>query len=141
MTFQEILTAAEAERAFKNAQDASAGDVRKTDLLAYFTLFVPFLKLVNDSYKLKGLLFFSGDKTFANLRNNLETQITNKTTGGFEKELAKDIVLKIRFFNDIGVGTFIRIQLATQFHTKSEDFANQEQAAIYLASIIVKYKD
>lgn len=141
MTFQEILTAAESEQSLKNAQDASTDDVRKTALLSYFTSFLPFLKLVNDSYKFKGLPFFAGEKTFNSLKNALESQINNKITCGFEKELRKDSVLKIRFFNDVTVGTFIRIQLTTQFHTKSEDFPDQEQAAAYLASIVVKYKD
>lgn len=141
-TFEEILTAALSEKATKETQEATDTTSRRSSLLEYFTAFVPFLQLVN-GYQLKGQAFISGDKTFNNFKNKMEAEIANhdKVTCGWEANLKKDLQLRLRFFNDIERGNFIRIQLRSEMSTKSEDYTDQFEAATYFSKIVAKYKD
>lgn len=140
MTFKEILNQAEVEETTNRAKDTTEADVRKTELLAYFKEFFHFLQLANN-YKLNKNDFITKKQSITDFKEKLETQIRNKGFCQFEVDLTKTLGLRVRFFNDINVGCFIRVQLKTENTNFSEDFTNQEEAAKHLAKIIVKYKD
>lgn len=152
MTFSEILTEEITNKGLDDTAIVTDLQNRKDSLVAYVTLFVPFLQLAN-AYLLKGLPFFSQGKTFNFLKNKLEAEINNSkntdnviqektpVTCGLEVPLKKGLTLKVRFFNNINVGNFIKVGLVTDISTVAEEFIDQELAAHYLAKIVAKYKD
>lgn len=136
MTFKEIFITAEAEQAQKEAQEASEFDIRQTQLLSYFNDFFHFFQIANQ-YKLKNSPFVSED--LKQFEKKMKNQITNKGFASLIVRLKNNIVLEIIFFNTSVPS--IRVKLKTENGNSNTEFSDQQEAAMYLAKIIVNYKD
>jgi len=145
MTTQEaqaILTQSEVDRTSDISNDSTLVTNRKASLLTFFRDIWPIFQVINNNLTIGTKPALFGDAgTTVQVKNQLENQIENKATCGFITSLTNKLELKVRFYVNDELISFVRVGLKTPNFESSKDYTNVIEAADRVSDIIVKYKD